>query len=206
MLGLAALMNVSGSEYIEPDHPIQKQILSVMADMCGLAVSEILLGIDGCSVPTFAMPLFNAAFGWAKLVDPKDLPDTRKTACQVITQAMVENPYCVAGPGRFDTRVMEAGEKTIISKAGAESFQAVGVFPDPQITDSSGYGIALKISDGDQGKRARKAVMLEILRQLKILSSDQLSKLEDLGPYQEYSNQCKKFIGEGKPYFQLKYS
>jgi L-asparaginase II len=206
MLGLAAIMNVSAKDYIAPDHPIQKQILTVMAEMCGLETSEIKLGIDGCSVPTFAMPLFNAALGWARLVDPQDLPDSRKIACQVITQAMVENPYFVAGPGRFDTRLMEAGEKRIISKAGAESYQTAGLFPDPQTTDTYGYGIALKISDGDQGKRARKAVMIEILRQLKILSSEQISKLEDIGPYQEYSNQCQRVIGEGKPCFQLKYS
>jgi L-asparaginase II len=206
MLALGKLMDYAIEGYTEQDHPIQKNILPVVADMCGLETNHIQLGRDGCSVPAFAMPLLNAALGWAKLVDPVNLSGSRKTACQAITQAMMEHPFYVAGPGRFDTRLMEIGGGKLVSKTGAEAFHALGILPGTIKTGSPGLGIVVKIADGDMGKRARKAVMLEILHQLNVLSTQQLSDLGDLGPVQEILNQCQIVVGKGKPCFQLQYS
>jgi len=206
MLGLATLMGYPIEGYTEPEHPVQQQIISAVSDMCGLEINDIELGRDGCSVPAYAMPLKNAARGWAKLMDPNKLEETRKSTCQNITRAMKDNPYFVAGPGRFDTILMELSQGTMVSKAGAEAFQAVGIFPDAVKSGSSGLGIVLKIADGDQGKRARRPVMIEILRQLKVLSTQQLSSISNLGPVQEYRNQCQIIIGEGRPCFQLQFN
>ncbi len=119
---------------------------------------------------------------------------------------MEENPYLVAGPGRFDTRLMSGGEGKLVSKAGAEAYQAIGIFPDAIKPGSPALGIVLKISDGDQGKRARRAVMIEILRQLKVLSPEQIREFADLGPVLEIRNRCQIVTGEGKPCFQLQYN
>jgi L-asparaginase II len=206
MLALAKIMDVSLKDYTEVEHPIQKQIKSVVADMCKLKNSQIQDGRDGCSVPTFAMPLKNAALGWARLADPAGLSETRRNACRVITRAMLQNPYHVAGPGRLDTRLTKTSGGNLICKGGAEAFQAIGIIPDPEKSDSTGYGIAIKIADGDQGKRVRSAVVLEVLRQLNVLDSDQLSNLKDMGPNLPTTNQCQVLVGERKPCFQLQYS
>jgi L-asparaginase II len=206
MLALGRLLHLPIQAYTEPDHPVQQKILGVVAEMCGLDPDQIQLGRDGCSVPTFAMPLQNAALGWAKLVDPSGLSSKRQAACQMITRSMRENPFHVAGPGRFDTRVMQTGSGKIVSKAGAEAYQAVGLLPSALEPGSPALGIVLKIADGDLGKRARRAVMLEVLSQLMALSADQLTWLKDLGPVLEIRNQCQIPTGIGKPCFQLQYS
>ena len=206
MLALGKLMGYPIEGYTEPDHPIQKNILSVVSEMCGLESDQLQLGRDGCSVPAFGMPLLNAAQGWARLLDPVNVSGSRKAACQVITRAMMKHPFYVAGPGRFDTRLMEVGRGKLVSKTGAEAFQALGILPGTFETGSPGLGIVVKIADGDIGKRARRAVILEILNQLDVLSTQQLSNLGDLGPVQELINQCQIVVGKGKPCFQLKYS
>ncbi|MFV1948680.1 MAG: asparaginase [Anaerolineales bacterium] len=206
MLALGKLMGIPIRDYTEPEHPIQQLIISTVAEMCGLDPSKIQLGRDGCSVPAFAMPLYNAALGWAKLLDPSTLSTSRKAACQLITRSIVKNPYLVAGPGRFDTRLMNAAKGKLVSKSGAEAYQAIGIFPDAIKLGSPALGIVMKIADGDQGKRARRAVMIEILLQLKVLSTEQTKELADLGPVVEIRNSCQIVTGEGKPCFQLQYS
>jgi L-asparaginase II len=206
MLALGKMLDLPIKEYTEAEHPIQKRVISTVAEMCDLNEMDIQLGRDGCSVPAFFMPLQNAALGWARLIDPANLPEKRKVACQLISKSMQENPFYVAGPGRFDTRLMSVGKGKYVSKAGAEAFQALGIYPDVIKPGSSGLGIVLKIADGDLGKRAKRAVTIEILRQMKLLSEDQIALLKDLGPTIDLKNHCQLPVGEAKPCFQLQYS
>jgi len=206
MLAQSKLLQADLKNYTEIQHPVQQHILSVLADMCCLDQSGIQYGRDGCSVPTFAMPLYHAAWGWARLTNPDGISEKRQTACKMITSAMTSYPFLVAGPGRLDTRLMECSEGKIISKVGAEAFQAAGILENALYPGSPALGIALKISDGDQGKRAKRAVMIEVLRQLNVLSADQIEGLTDFGPELPNRNQCDILIGIGKPCFQLQYS
>ncbi len=155
--------------YIDIHHPIQQEILHTFAAMCELPVEKVEMGIDGCSAPNFAVPLYNAALAYARLCDPEAGRVTgaeRADACHAITSAMMFNPDMVGGPGRFDTRLMEVAQGRLLVKGGAEGFQAIGIMPGALYPDSPALGIALKISDGDQKSRARPAVALEVLRQL----------------------------------------
>lgn len=206
MLAQARLRGVPGADYTEVEHPVQQAILSIFAEMCGLDIEEIQIGRDGCSVPTFSVPLYNAAWGWAKLIDPTNLPPTREDSCRQISEAMAKHPYYVAGPGRLDTRLMELFPHKLVSKAGAEAFQALGIRPNAIRPGSPALGIALKIADGDQGKRARRAVTLEVLRQLEVLSQEELRELSDQGPIQTNRNQAGIVTGQAKPCFQLQYT
>ena len=206
MLAQAKLRGAPLERYTENEHPVQQGILSVFAEMCELDPEEILVGRDGCSVPTYSVPLFNAAWGWAKLTDPTKLSPARAESCQQIAEAMTRKPFFVGGPGRLDTRLMESFPHKLISKAGAEAFQAIGILPNAIKPGSPALGIALKISDGDQGKRALPAVTLEVLRQLEVLSEEELQKMADLGPIQTSHNQAGIVTGKAKPCFQLQYN
>lgn len=206
MLAQAALLGAANEKYTEIEHPVQQGILASFASMCGLDIRDIALGRDGCSVPTFAVPLYNAAWAWAKLVDPEGLSPLQAETCRQITAAMTSHPFNVAGPGRLDTRLMETAPGKVISKAGAEAFQAIGVFPNAIKPGSPGLGIALKIADGDQGKRALTAVTLEILHQLGVLTKQEIQKLADLGPVQTSRNWAGIVTGEARPCFQLQYN
>jgi L-asparaginase II len=206
MLAQAKLLEVNHQNYTEADHPVQQLILKTIAEMCCLDKERIQISRDGCSVPTFAMSLYHAAWGWARLVNPSNLAPERISACNAVTTSMINHPFLVAGPGRLDTRLMECAPGKLISKAGAEAFQAAGIPKNRLKPGSPALGIALKISDGDQGKRAKKAVMIEVLRQLGLLSEDHLIDLAEFGPTITNRNQCDIVTGAGKPCFQLQYN
>ncbi|MBU1660308.1 MAG: asparaginase [Chloroflexi bacterium] len=166
-------------------------------------IEDIVIGIDGCSAPVFAIPLRNAALGYARLCDPVELAPERAAACRTITNAMSTHPEMVAGPGKFDTRLMTAANGKIVSKGGAEGYQQIGVLPGAMAPDSPGLGIAIKISDGDSRSRARPAVVLELLRQLGAITPQELEELADLGPTFEIRNYRNWLVGKACPVFAL---
>ena len=203
MLAYARMLGKSTANYVDFDHPIQQNILAAIAGMCDLSISRVVVGRDGCSVPAFAVPLYNAALSYARLCDPHNLSQERAAACRRITSAMVTNPVMVAGSQRFDTRLMQVGGKRLISKGGAEGFLAIGILPGVLCADSPGIGIAIKVSDGDHANRVRPAMALEILRQTSILSEKELSALADFGPLLKAKNWRKIEVGESRPIFVL---
>jgi L-asparaginase II len=203
MLAYAQMRGYSLDDYLDPQHPLQQEILQTFCEMCMLDPRLVALGTDGCSAPNFAVPLRNAALGFARLVDPWELSEKRAAACKDITAAMTSHPEMVAGPGKFDTRLMAATQGKIVSKGGAEGYQAIGILPGVLAPDSPGIGIAIKISDGDLRGRARPAVALEILTSLRVLTTAEAQSLADLGPSFELRNWRQILIGEARPLFKL---
>ncbi len=213
MLAFARMRGLPIADYINPEHPIQKTILETVAEMVALPVDKIETGIDGCSVPNFAMPLFNAALGFARLCDPRGLSAERATACRRITSAMMANPVMIGGTGRFDTCLMETSPGRLVAKVGAEGFLSMGIMPGAMGAESPGIGIALKISDGDISlrksnldtyNRARPAVALEVLRQMGYLSPRELEALAiEFGPIKPVVNLRKLVVGVSRPVFTL---
>ncbi len=192
MLALARFRwggNISpdGHSYIDPQGPLQQEILRAFAEMCVMDPTQVEMGIDGCSAPNFAVPLARAAHAAARLMDPAGLDAVRQEACAQITSAMMDNPLMVAGEGRFDTALMRVGHGRWISKAGAEGYQLIGVRAGVAGRGAPAMGIALKVSDGDTSMRtaplgespARAAplVALEVLRQLRLLDEEDLEAL-----------------------------
>lgn len=203
MLAYARMKGWSKEEYLSIDHPVQQSILNTFAEMCDLPLDGIKLGIDGCSAPNFAIPLYNAALALARLVDPIDLDDNRADACQTISSAMVSYPDLVAGPNRFDTRLMQATDGKILAKAGAEGYQGLALTPGAIKPGSPSLGLALKISDGDLKDRIRPSVVLEVLRQLGALSKEELQTLQNFGPERPIYNWRRIEVGNSRPCFEL---
>lgn len=203
MLASTRLHGWPKTGYTEFSHPLQESILASFAAMCELQEDQISLGIDGCSAPNFAVPLRNAALAFARLCDPRDLPERRAYACREICSAMMTHPMMVAGPGRFDTRLMEVGAGTIVAKGGAEGYQGIGLLPGALGAGSPGLGIAIKVSDGDLMGRARPLVCLEVLCQLGALSPQQMEALGGFGPHLPRRNWRDLEIGQIYPAFEL---
>lgn len=200
MLAHAKMRGLELSQYLDIDSSVQQSILHTFAEMCELPANNVELGIDGCSAPNFAIPLYNAALGLARLSDPRSLNEARRAACQKIFKGMTGSPDMVAGPGRFDTLFMETKRGSILTKTGAEGYQIFGI---PAHNGSPGVGIALKISDGDLNDRARGLMGLEILRQLGLVSTEELSELSGFFT-KKLSNWRKIDVGEIRPCFELK--
>jgi L-asparaginase II len=136
--------------YRNPGHPLQVWILEIVARVCGVEPDEILLGGDGCGVPSFGMPLENLATGFARLATGA-LPGDLAEAANKVRGAMREHPYMVGGTERFDTAVMRGTD--LVCKSGAETVFGAG--------SPEGWGLALKISDG--GMRALHPAALAAL-------------------------------------------
>ena len=212
MLAHAKMRGLPLETYLERDHPIQQDILTTFAEMCGMEKDKVELGTDGCSAPNFAVPLLNAALGFARLCDPVSLSEARAAACCKITSAMTSHSEMVSGFGEFDCELMKVGNGKILTKRGAEGFQAVGLLPGALGAGSRGMGVAFKVSDGDAGRmgedlqtrnRVRPAVTLEILRQLGALNDLQMKQLAEFGPTLPITNHREIVVGESRPAFKL---
>jgi L-asparaginase len=115
---------------------------------------------------------------------------------------MTSHPDMIAGPGSFDTTLMTVGNGKILTKGGAEGYQAVAVLPGACGPDSPAYGICIKISDGDSQNRARTTVAVELLRQLGALSTAQIDQLDAYTKRPQYN--WRHFeVGEIRPCFKI---
>ncbi|MDO8752400.1 MAG: asparaginase [Anaerolineales bacterium] len=208
MLAFAKMRGLPLENYLDFEHPIQKDILKAFSEMCGLGLDKIELGIDGCSAPNFAVPLVNAALGMARICDPRDLSEARAIACRKITTAMIAHPEMISNHGEFDCELMKVGAGRLITKRGAEGFQIIGLMPG--VYGEKGVGIAFKVTDGDASRmndamesssRVRPAVTLEILRQLNVLNGSQLKSLAKFGPEKILKNYAGLVTGKSQPVF-----
>jgi len=197
--------------YIDPNHPIQRRILTTLADLSDLKPEDIHVGIDGCSAPNFALPLKSTALAFARLCQPDGLAEKRAETCHLITKAMLAYPDVIGGPDNFDTYLMQAAQGRVICKGGAEGFQAFGIMPGAIKPGSPALGVAFKISDGDlKGHNfpygdprghVRPAVTLEILRQLGVFEAQDLEKMAEFGPEFSVENWRKLKVGWASPCF-----
>lgn len=202
MLAHARLRGLEINGYLEPSHPVQVSIRETLAQMVGMNPDAMPMGVDGCSAPVYGIPLKNMAAGVASMADPINLEPKRAAACKKITYAMVTHPVMVAGPGKFDTVLMETAGGKIFSKAGAEGYQIIGVMPGAVHEGSPGLGIAIKISDGDFQGRARASVSLTILSALGVLAEEDLKALSKFGNI-PVKNWRELPVGEIRPMFSI---
>lgn len=164
MLAQALLHDYSKETYLSMNNPVQQRILKTVAEMCGLEQEDMSVGIDGCSAPVFAMPIYNFALAMARLADPGGLGKVRATACKKITHAMMTYPEMVAGPGAFDSVLMSVMQGKAVVKGGAEGYQMISLMPGACGKGSPGIGVAIKISDGDPNRRATYALVVALLK------------------------------------------
>jgi L-asparaginase II len=138
MLAVCVHEGYETATYRDPAHPLQRRILDLIAEVCGLREDEVLVAGDNCGVPAFALPLRSFATGLARIAKGKGLPDKLALAALRIGGAMRDHPFMVAGTGRFDTELMDSTD--LLVKGGAEAVLALG--------SREGWGMALKVSDG----------------------------------------------------------
>ncbi|MDI1241992.1 MAG: asparaginase [bacterium] len=171
MLAFAKHIEADISTYELLENPVQQKILQAISQFTETPVDEIRIAIDGCVAPNFALPLQVMATAFMNLIQPKKLDQRTQDASARIVSAMLNHPELIGGSERLDTMLMQAAEGKMISKVGADGVWLCAVLPSEK--HPTGLAIALKIEDGDD-KRARPVVAVEILRQLGILSADDL--------------------------------
>jgi L-asparaginase II len=157
MLTLALHLGVPTAGYIASDHPVQLRISALLAAMSGASLAPP--AVDGCGVPTHAMPLAGLATAMARLADPdpcRPAAPGHAEACARIRAAMAAYPLLVAGSGRACSVIMATAPGVLV-KTGAEGVY-VATLPERRL------GLALKVADG--AGRAAVVALIALLARL----------------------------------------
>jgi L-asparaginase II len=157
MLAASVHLGFDPRGYERPDHPLQGMIAGIISETCGVALAPDGIAIDGCSVPTWSLPLSALARGFARLGTGTGLPHERAKAARRLLGACFASPDLVAGEGRFDTIAMRALAPDLFVKGGAEGVHCAAL---PKL----GIGIAIKIDDG--AKRGTERALAEVIAAL----------------------------------------
>lgn len=168
MLALARLHGWDPDSYMAPDHPVQARSRKAIGALTGTPAAPAAWAIDGCGVPTYHIALRELATAFARLGTAASLDAPWREAAQLVTSAMMRFPEMVAGTGRLDTALMKVASGRLFAKSGGEAIYAVGV-------PGRGLGLALKIEDGTS--RAAGPVVIEALRQLEVLTEEEVHAL-----------------------------
>jgi L-asparaginase II len=197
MLATIVHEGLSQADYLDPQHPLQQRILGIMAEVMRVPVDEIVMGTDGCSLPTFAAPVRAFATAYASLAAPEQVPAGagRKHAVALnrLRDAMTAYPVNVSGEGNLVASIMEVSEGRVAAKTGAEGLLCLAV-------PERGLGIAIRIADGTF--RTHAVAVASTLEQLGIL--DDTQRQEILARHNpELRNHNGRLVGEIQPVFKL---
>jgi L-asparaginase II len=167
-LCVARAMDIDPVGYWRPDHAVQQRVHAVLEDLTGVALPPDQRAVDGCSVPTWAMPLENLALAFARFGSGRGLAPGRAAAAARLFAACVREPWYVAGSGRFCTEIMRLLGAQALVKTGAEGVMCASL---PALA----FGIAIKCDDG--ASRAAEALMAATLARLLTLDDQQRAAL-----------------------------
>jgi L-asparaginase II len=165
MLALARHHGWPLAGYQRVEHPVQQRMLQEVVRWCRLAEDDVGLGVDGCGVVTFALPLSALARGFAGLAAAARAGESGAGG---VLQAMLAHPYLVGGTERLCTELMQAAGGRIAAKVGAEGVYCAAV-PGAEL------GVALKVHDGSG--RAAEPALLAVLEALGLLAGEELERL-----------------------------
>ena len=140
--------------YTDYAHPLQARIRQHMTTIFGIDADSLNYATDGCSVPTYLLPLDVMALGFAKLGAGHFSTELNHAAAR-LRHAQARAPFMVAGSERLDSQLLEAGQGRLQIKMGAEGVY-LGAIADRNI------GFALKCEDGSL--RGQEALVIELLR------------------------------------------
>jgi len=136
--------------YLEAAHPLQAEIREVVRTTAGAVP---VLGVDGCGVPTFGLPLLAMATAFARLGSGTGLSPARAAAAARLGAAMARHPELISGPGQVNTALLALHGEALLAKGGAEGVWCVGLR-----RRGAGLGLAVKVEDG-AGRAAGPAAL-----------------------------------------------
>jgi L-asparaginase II len=141
--------------YVAADHPVMREVIAALQAATDCDLSRAPKGVDGCSIPTFGIPLRQLALAFARVGTGVGLRPGHARAARRLREAVAKSPFMVAGTDRFDTCVMEHFRNRVFCKVGAEGVYCAAL-------PERGLGVAIKIDDGNNA-RAAEVVMAAVI-------------------------------------------
>lgn len=168
-LALALHLGVPVAEYLAPESAGQRLVRKAVLDLCGIAESDLYVAIDGCSAPTFRLPLCALATAFARVANPAGLPALRRTTCERMTRVVAEHPHLIAGHHqRICTDIARVTKGRLFPKVGGEAVYAIGV-------RGADRALAIKVDDGNY--RGFHALIVDLLRRFGFATADECEAL-----------------------------
>lgn len=168
-LALALHLGVPVANYIEAESAGQVLVREAALSMSGVEPSELTTAVDGCSAPTFRMPLRGLATAFARVSNPGSLASSRRAACERMLEAVAAHPVLIAGSrDRICTDIARATKGRVFPKIGGDAVYGIGVRGQDR-------GLAIKMDDGSN--RGLHAVLVALLRKFRFATEPELESL-----------------------------
>lgn len=194
-LGIITLSKGMGYEtegYWEIDHPAQQEILRHVAYMAEYDKDEVKIGVDGCGVPVFAMPLYNLAKAFLRMACPELIKDDEiRMAVIRLTKLMNENSEMIGGTGTICSNLLM--DDNIVAKGGAQGVYCFGLKKEK-------LGIALKVMDGTENNWG--IIVASILEQIGYDNKKTISRLYNVFPT-DIKNDNNIVVGRKEAVFRI---
>ncbi len=170
LMALQRELTGSVDGYHELDSKADEEVLEVISKTASVSVSKVIRGVDGCGVPVYAVPLYNMALSYLKMVRPRliDDPDTAAGAVSM-EQAMRTNPYMLRGTGYICSEINT--DPNILAKGGADGVYCLAL-------KKQGIGVAFKIASGRENRWPQ--IIMSILRHLGADSPQAVSAIKKI--------------------------
>lgn len=169
MLAVCLAMGWPIENYLSIEHPLQQWIYDLMAEHAGISRENIGVGIDGCSLPAFYMPISGAATAVARFMDRANGGEPAQNR---IVGAITARPEMIGEHGGFDTELIKALNGRAIAKRGAMAMFVVGI----NTREYGPLGISVKLEDGNI--TPMPVIVMRVLEAIGLLSDEELALLE----------------------------
>lgn len=193
ILAYCQAMGLSLEGYDRPDHPVQRRILQIVAELAECEEADVHLGTDGCGFPVFGLPLQRMAVLYLKLACPDLITDKALArAATRVGELMNAHPDMISADYLTCPNLLR--DPNIIAKGGAKGVYCFGLRRER-------LGFALKIMDGSEEEWPH--IIASILTQIGYVDTDTIERLQVVGP-KEILNDNKRIVGENRSVFHLK--
>lgn len=180
-LALGKHLGEDPAGYIDPESELQQLVRQAVLEMTSTDADKFSVAVDGCSAPTFRLPLRNLALGFARFANPEGLSPGRRAACERLAQAVEAHPHLIGGTHKhICSAISSATAGRLYPKVGAEAVYVIG-------ERGGGRALALKMDDGQD--RGLRTLVLHLLRRFDLAKEPELDALAAwaAGPISNYA-------------------
>ena len=185
MLSSCMANNQEIENYLDFNHPHQKNIREVFNIFTENKLKRKNFSIDGCSAPQYSFKIKSISQALNNLIKSYNNEFEFTTSIRLLINSILKYPNYIGGTTSFDSKVMKVAKNKIFCKYGAE-----GVFLFVHL--KKGISGVIKVNDGNE--RAIPVTTINIFRKLKLINNRELNNLENKEKFY-LKNHANKKIG-----------
>jgi len=168
MLSTCLANNYPIKNYVDFNHPHQKNIRNIFSKFTGVKIAKKNYGIDGCSAPQYAFKIRELGNALINLLKSYNGDFEFAENVKIMIQSILSNPLFIGGNKNLDSNLIKISNKNIFCKGGAE-----GVFLFLHLKKGI-FGL-LKVKDGNE--RVLPSAVYTLFKKFNILNKEELKKL-----------------------------